>query len=543
LAGEWTFEGRPRTVPDTWHGDDAGGPDGRGFGTYHLTVLVPPGSPPLALRWGTAATALALRVNGVEVARVGNPDPDRRRAASAYAPGTVRLAQADRLEIEATVSNHDYRVGGLWWAPSLGPAPQVERAQWADEVGSLGLAAALGVIAVTILLLFAYRPSEISFLHLGVFALLIALRALVTGEYLMVRLVPGLPFDVLIRMEYLTAYLPLPSATLFFARYFPGFLPVWLRRTLTWPSWALAALALVLPLDLMTRSIPIFYPIAIPSLAVGASLLLIRARAEGQDLLVIGVAVLAGAGLADMTSAALLSTTGSLVPWGLGLFVALQATTQARGFLKAFDTNAALLVEKELLVKEIHHRVRNSLQVVASLVSLQAHRMADPGQKEIFHALRRRITAIALVHEKLHGKQIGEKPELGAYLEELVRLQFPQDGLGSGRISWEFRSPPLEAEVDACVDAGLIVTELVSNSRKHGAGLEGRIAVSAAVEGERLILEVGDEGPGFPEGFSPDGSEGLGFRLIAALLGRNDGRLEVAPGPGGRVRVDLRKPG
>ena len=214
LAGEWGFEGGFRKVPDIWSGNDAGGPDGRGAGTYRLTVLLAD-PPALALRYGSTSTAFLVRVNGAELVTVGRPDADASRAVSAYAPGTVPLPSGTRLDIEFFVSNHDYRVGGLWTAPSLGPAEAVQDGQWAEEAGALALAAALAVIGISSLVLFLYRRSDRTFLSLGLFSLVVALRALVTGEYPMVRILPHLPFDVLVRLEYLSAFLPLPSTAIY----------------------------------------------------------------------------------------------------------------------------------------------------------------------------------------------------------------------------------------------------------------------------------------------------------------------------------------
>ena len=214
----------------------------------------------------------------------------------------------------------------------------------------------------------------------------------------------------------------------------------------------------------------------------------------------------------------------------------------ARNFVAAFDKNEALLAEKDLLVKEVHHRVKNSLQVVASLVSLQSHRLQDPGQKAVFQALRQRITAIALVHEKLYGRAFGGQPDLGEYLLDLVRLQYPGDGLEPRRVAWDIHVDPLKTGIDDCIDTGLILTELMSNAHKHGLLPQGggRLSVDLRVREGWLVLEVIDDGPGFPAGFQPEASSGLGFRLILALMQRHEGILTVLPGTGGRIRVELK---
>ena len=549
LTGDWAFGSGFRKVPDAWSGNDAGGPDGRGSGTYRLRVILGQNAPELALRYGSVSTAFLVRVNGAEVVRVGNPDADPLKARSAYAPGTVMLPKPEEgprfLDLEFFVSNHDYRIGGLWTSPVLGPAAPVIRAQWMDEAGELALGTALGVIGLASLLLFWFRRSEMTFLHLGLFALLVAARSLVTGEYALVKLLPWLPFDALVRVEYLTAFLPLASAALFFNSAFPGLLGPWSLRFFLWPSLVFGALAVALPLSWLTRSIPWFYPVAIPALVYGVIVLIRRIARDSEGLLFLtGVAVLAVTGLSDMVVAALFSTTGTLVPWGLAAFVVLQAASLAQRFLGAFEATERLLTEKEFLVKEIHHRVKNSLQVVASIVTLQANR-SDETQKAVFLALRRRITAIALVHEKLHGQGLGGHPDVGEYLRDLLKLQYPDDGLQSSGVVWDIDAVPLAAGVDYCIDAGLILTELVGNAHKHGLTARGGVVlhVEIRVREGRLAMEVHDNGPGFPAGFRAEASNGLGFRLILALLQRNDGSLSFPEGPAGNVRVELSLPG
>lgn len=544
MGGEWAFGSGWRRVPDQWKDAEAGGSGGRGSGSYKLTVLLPDKNPPLALRYATVATAFSVRVDGTEIARVGTPGVDPARTVPAYAPGTVNLPSVSVLNLEIFVSNQIYRVGGLWSVPSLGPEEAIEHARWADEAGSMALAVTLSVIGVVALLLFTLRRKEKTFLHLGVFALIVALRSLVTGEYVLIRIVPGLPFDVIVRLEYLTAFLLLPSGLQFFEAFFPK---LWHPRTsaiLLWPSRIFAVFVFFLPIEILTRTISFYYPIALPSLIFAAIRVIMRIKQESRGLgLLAGVVALLVTGMIDMASSAFFSITGNLVPWGLGIFAFLEATTLARGFIAAFEKNEALLAEKDLLVKEVHHRVKNSLQVVASLVSLQAHRIPDPAQKAIFQALRQRITAVALVHEKLYGRGLTGRPDLAEYLRDLIALQYPGDGLET-RVTWEIHLEPLEVGVgvDDCIDTGLILTELVSNAHKHGLLPQGggQLSIEMKTFEDRLTLEVGDDGRGFPRDFQPESSSGLGFRLIQALLQRHEGTLTFPSGMGGRIRVDLK---
>jgi len=540
LAGQWAFDEGFRDVPDAWTGNAAGGPDGRGAGTYRLRVLAGNG-PQLALRYGPESTAFSVSANGIELVRVGNPDRDPQRAVSAYAPGTVALPPAAEIDLEIFVTNHDYRVGGLWAAPQIGPVSVLEHAQWADEASQLALATGLAVIGVSSLLLFSFRRSAATFAFLGLFSLLIALRCLVTGEYTMVKILPGIPFDVLIRLEYWTAFLPLPAGCAFFFKFYPKLMPRVAQWILVVPSLAFAVLPAVLPLDLLTRSITFYFPLSIPSLLYAAVVLTRRVLRERKNLLLlVGIILLIGAGLVDSLVAALATSLGTLVPWGLGAFVVLQAISLAQTFLKSFETTEALLAEKEFLIREIHHRVKNSLQVVASLVTLQSRRITNEEQRQVFQALRRRVIAVALVQEKLYAQTMGIA-DLGEYLRELLHLQYDGD-LIEDSIDWTLEGGPLAADADYCVDVGLILTELVANAQKHAVLSQGGGVSISVVIAAQVSLEVDDDGPGFPAGFAPTESHGLGLQVVVALLSRHDGSIAFLPGPGGRVRVELKLP-
>jgi two-component sensor histidine kinase len=206
----------------------------------------------------------------------------------------------------------------------------------------------------------------------------------------------------------------------------------------------------------------------------------------------------------------------------------------------------ALLAEKELLVQEAHHRVKNGLQMVQSVLSLQARAEADPKVRGRLEQTAQRVRTIAAVHERLYraadeaaGEGQAGLVEVSSYLELLTAdlraaLAARSPGPGAGR------KLLLEADAAAWPAAevaalGLVLTELVTNAFKHG---RGRVAVAfrhPSTGDSPATLAVGDEGPGPPEGFDPAAPTvgGLGMRLVMRLLRARRGRLEVVRGSGG----------
>lgn len=206
------------------------------------------------------------------------------------------------------------------------------------------------------------------------------------------------------------------------------------------------------------------------------------------------------------------------------------------------DKLRSALDEKDLLLKEVHHRVKNNLNIIKSLVSLQADRSGDPGFKRESRLLIDRIFSISLVQELLYSSHSLDSIDLKDYLETLARNVV--SGYESGDIVLETSivPPPGTASMDAAVTLGLIVNEALTNSMKHalreGAGL--RVSLEFRAEGETCAMSVSDDGPGF-DLQAAAASGGLGITLIETLSHHLGGSYRYAFGPG--TRFELAFPG
>ncbi len=560
LNGEWDFvpsdlespwdtlaqvPHQHREVPDLWKGTEAGGRDGHGVATYHLTVLLPLDRPDLAIRYISASTAFRLEAQGKTLVQVGKPSVRPEDSVAAYRPGAVRLGPVpDRLELTVRVSNYVYRVGGLWFPLDLGQVETAEKDVLVGFAVALGQAVALGAMACILMILFFFRPQERAFLFSGLLAADLAIRVLVTGDYILTALWPGFPFDPMIRIEYLTVFLSFPVATSLFLALIPGFLSRRWAIACTLASMVFVAFAVTLPLDLLTRTINGFYVVALLTVSLFLRsfwIHAVRERNRRAVLLFVGAFVLALAIINDVFYSSFLWKTGNSGTWGFLLFVVTLVWIDFQRLTSAFSEVELLVTQKDLLIMEIHHRVRNNLQMVSSLVSLQAKRTQGQEAKEALATLRSRIVSIALVHEKLYGRVTVENLDLGEYLQDLVRLLVPKEALDQGTLELSLTVVPLERPVKLCLDVGLIVTELINNAMKHSLVPRGggKLRVSLAADGPTVVLEVEDDGPGFKATPTPDQSRSLGYKLIASLLQQNHGSWTILPGPGGRVSVRL----
>ncbi len=195
-----------------------------------------------------------------------------------------------------------------------------------------------------------------------------------------------------------------------------------------------------------------------------------------------------------------------------------------------------LLAEKELLMREVHHRVANSLQVVRGLLNLQARGATCEEVQIQLRAASARISTIGILHSRLQKDNSAVEGEVTAYLEGVIADLRMSLGESYKRpiILDAAEEPPLTLKADLLVALGLIAAEAVTNSIKHG---EGEIRICLTKNDGSLTLTIEDEGQGFPYGFDPakDG-KGLGMRMIASLTQARGGKVTVgAPHAGAFV--------
>lgn len=198
------------------------------------------------------------------------------------------------------------------------------------------------------------------------------------------------------------------------------------------------------------------------------------------------------------------------------------------------------LQEKDILLKEIHHRVKNNMQVVSSLLSLQSRYISDPRDVEAFRECQRRIRSMALVHEKLYRSRSLSRIEFGGYVRQLAGQLLSSAEKRPGTVGLKLDVEETMFDIQTAIPLGLIVNELLSNALKYAFPGErkGQISISLrAGERDEFVLTFSDDGVGLPPGVDLVRSESLGFQLVSMLVEQLDGRVDIQGESGTGFRI------
>jgi PAS domain S-box-containing protein len=198
------------------------------------------------------------------------------------------------------------------------------------------------------------------------------------------------------------------------------------------------------------------------------------------------------------------------------------------------------LREKEVLLREVHHRVKNNMQIMASLLNLQASSLKDPAQTLLLKESQSRIKTMSIVHEKLYRSGDLSRIDFSDYIESLAVHLFQFLAVDPRRIRLRRETEPIPLDINNAIPCGLIINELVSNAVRHGfaGGREGEVTIEFRRLPEGMFyLAVRDDGVGFPAGLDYRTAESMGLQLVNLLAGQLDGTLELVRAGGTEFRI------
>lgn len=211
---------------------------------------------------------------------------------------------------------------------------------------------------------------------------------------------------------------------------------------------------------------------------------------------------------------------------------------------KIEDTLTASLREKEALLKEIHHRVKNNLQMISSLLRLQSENITDPSLQSIFLESQNRIRSMAIIHECLYQSPDLARMDFADYVEKLTENLVRTYSIHMGKMTLQLDVDKAPLSLDIAIPCGLILTELVSNALKYAYpdGRAGTISVKFRVlPKEGYELTVADEGVGLAHPIDFESTESLGLRLVHILTEQLHGKIKVESGLGTRFTLTFKE--
>jgi PAS domain S-box-containing protein len=230
-----------------------------------------------------------------------------------------------------------------------------------------------------------------------------------------------------------------------------------------------------------------------------------------------------GQGITALENARVVRDQQSKVMFYEGVLTDISERKQAEEKIKA------ALEEKEVLLKEIHHRVKNNMQMISSLLKLQEIKMKDLTVKKAFKESQNRIRSMAMIHEKLYQSEDLAKIDIGKYIESLTTDLFWTYNVRPDTIKLRIRVKNVYLDIDLAIPCGLIINELVSNSLKYAfpEGKKGEIIIDFSLKNDKYQLTVGDNGAGFPEDLDFRKVETLGLQLVMLFGKKIKGTIEL----------------
>lgn len=200
------------------------------------------------------------------------------------------------------------------------------------------------------------------------------------------------------------------------------------------------------------------------------------------------------------------------------------------------------LHDKKVLLREIHHRVKNNMQIISSLLNLQLNYVKEEKAINVLKESQGRIKSMAMVHEKLYQSPSLTKIDLKDYVESLVSNIFFTYGISKNHIISEVDVEKIEIGIDTAIPCGLIINELVTNSVKHAfPENNGKVKVKITSHHDNIQLVISDDGIGLPENLDYEKTESLGLKLVKSLVGQIDGHMTLHTNAGTTIKINFQE--
>lgn len=223
--------------------------------------------------------------------------------------------------------------------------------------------------------------------------------------------------------------------------------------------------------------------------------------------------------------------------WFVGIAGILFSANRLTGYYKRQEKSEQVirdsLAEKDFLLREIHHRVKNNLQVISGMLELQSALVKDPAARTSLQEGRNRVMSMALIHQKLYQSEDIAQVHMDSYIQSLVADLFSAFGVEEKDIRMRVEAEPVRLNLDTAIPFGLLASELVTNALKYafphdgGSGGNEIIVSFSEMEDGNYLLNVSDNGIGLPDSFDLETSASLGLKLVHSMVGQLGGKISL----------------
>ncbi len=233
-------------------------------------------------------------------------------------------------------------------------------------------------------------------------------------------------------------------------------------------------------------------------------------------------------------------TTVAIIPGTTKTLVSLQDITSRNQTENELKTS---INDKDMLLREIHHRVKNNLQIVSSLLNLQSQYIKDQNALDVFKESQNRVRSMAIIHEKLYKSTDMSKIDFADYISDLTESLFFNYRIDPAKIRLTKTMDKVFFDVDTAIPCGLIVNELITNCLKHAFpdGKKGNISVELSKKDTGYFLCVKDDGIGFADDIDYKNTESLGLQLVNNLVSQIDGTIELDSTGGSCFNINFKE--
>jgi PAS domain S-box-containing protein len=209
----------------------------------------------------------------------------------------------------------------------------------------------------------------------------------------------------------------------------------------------------------------------------------------------------------------------------------------------AEDRIKSSLREKEVLLKEVHHRVKNNLQVISSILNLQSSYVKDPNTLEMLRESQDRIKSMSFIHESLYQAKDFSKINFGEYIINLSKNLLHSYRVYESQVTLGIEADTVFVNLDYAIPCGLVINELVSNAFKYAFpdGRAGRVVIRMIEEDQDIVIEIEDNGVGLPASIDYRNTESLGLQLVCTLVDQLNGQIKLDQENGSKFRIWFKK--